>query len=89
MIFTPHFKENAVEFANLINKEIENLKIEHKYNKASPYITASIGLYTQVGEKIDTTKEIYQFTDLALYEAKKNGRNGYVVFNKNLLKEKE
>ena len=89
VIFTPHFKENAVEFANLINKEIENLKIEHKYNKASSYITASIGLYTQVGEKIDTTKEIYQFTDLALYEAKKNGRNGYVVFNKNLLKEKE
>ena len=87
VIFTPHFKENAVEFANLINKEIENLKIEHKHNKASSYITASVGLYTQVGEKIDSTKEIYYFTDLALYEAKKNGRNCYIVFNKNLLKE--
>lgn len=89
IIFTPHFKENAVEFANLINKEIEDLKIEHKHNKASPYITASVGIYTQIGNELDTTKEIYYFTDLALYEAKKNGRNGYVVFNKNLVKEKE
>ncbi|MEZ4694713.1 MAG: diguanylate cyclase, partial [Aliarcobacter sp.] len=89
VIFTPHFKENAVEFANLINKEIENLQIEHEYNKASSYVTASVGLYTEIGENLDSTKDIYYCTDLALYEAKKNGRNSYIVFNQNLLKDKE
>ena len=82
IIFTPHFKENAIEFAKIVNNEIENLKIEHRYNKASEFLTVSIGLYTEFGLKIDDIEDVYNFTDQALYKAKENGRNQYVQHTK-------
>jgi diguanylate cyclase (GGDEF)-like protein/PAS domain S-box-containing protein len=85
VIFTPYFIENANEFADLINSEIRNLKIEHKYSQTNQYVTISVGLYTAIGDKIHTIKEIYYYTDLALYEAKRKGKNQYVMFNKSLI----
>ena len=80
IIFHPHFKENALEFAELIRKRIEALKIEHKFNSASQYITISIGVYTEQGEKIKSSNEIYNICDNALYKAKSMGRNQYVLY---------
>ena len=80
IIYSPHFKENAIEFAKIVNNEIENLKIEHRYNKASEFLTVSIGLYTELGTKIDSEENVYNFTDQALYKAKENGRNQYVQY---------
>uniref|UniRef100_UPI0040471F36 ABC transporter substrate-binding protein n=3 Tax=Aliarcobacter sp. TaxID=2321116 RepID=UPI0040471F36 len=85
IIFTPHFKENAQEFANLINNEIRNLKIEHNYNLIDKYVTISSGLYTAIGDKIASAEEIYHYTDIALYEAKRRGKNQCVVFDKSLI----
>jgi diguanylate cyclase (GGDEF)-like protein len=79
IIFLPHSFEEVENFARLVNQRIENLKIEHKHNKASEYITVSIGLYVSRGDKIDTTTEIYHFSDTALYKAKSNGRNQFIV----------
>lgn len=85
IIFTPYFKENAIDFADLITNEIRNLKIEHKYSLTNKYITISVGLYTAIGDKINNIKEIYYYTDLALYEAKRKGKNQYVIFDKSLI----
>ncbi|RXK07242.1 diguanylate cyclase [Halarcobacter bivalviorum] len=82
IIFTPHFKENALEFAEMVNRSIEELKIEHKFNKASNYITVSIGVYAEVGEKIESSEAIYNHTDNALYKAKEKGRNQFVLYTK-------
>ncbi len=84
VIFHPHFKESAVEFAEIIKESIENLKIEHKYNSASKYITVSIGLYTAIHDNIKSSKEIYKLTDDALYKAKKEGRNRIYLVDKNV-----
>lgn len=83
IIFTPKDKEDAINFAKLVNQKIEDLKIEHKYNKASDYITASLGLYVAYGKEIETSEDIYNFTDNALYKAKESGRNRFVLYEKN------
>jgi diguanylate cyclase (GGDEF)-like protein len=74
VIYQSDDKEKAIVFANLIRKNIENLKIEHKYNSASDYITASMGLICKNAIEIDYD-EIYKEADALLYEAKKSGRN--------------
>jgi diguanylate cyclase (GGDEF)-like protein/PAS domain S-box-containing protein len=67
-------KSKALVFANIIKQNIENLKIEHKFNSASQYITASMGLICKNANEIDGD-EIYKEADELLYEAKNNGRN--------------
>ncbi|WP_419765176.1 MAG: ABC transporter substrate-binding protein [Arcobacter sp.] len=84
IIFTPKDKEDAISFARLLNQKIEELKLEHKYNKASSYITASIGLYVDYGDEIDASEHIYNFADTALYKAKESGRNKFVLYEKDL-----
>jgi diguanylate cyclase (GGDEF)-like protein/PAS domain S-box-containing protein len=83
IIFTPVDKEDALNFAKLVNQKIENLKIEHKHNKASNYITASIGLYIAYAHEIETSEHIYNHADSALYKAKESGRNQFVLYEKN------
>lgn len=74
IIYQADDKEKAENFANIIRKNIENLKIEHKFSTTSAYITASMGLICQNAIEIDYDK-IYKEADDLLYEAKKNGRN--------------
>ena len=74
VIYQADDKEKAINFANQIRKNIENLKIEHEYNSASEYITASMGLICKNAIDIDYDK-IYKEADDLLYEAKENGRN--------------
>ena len=80
--FTPSSKDDSINFAKLINKKIELLEIEHKFNKASSNITVSIGVYTDIGDKLLTTKEIYSLADSALYKAKAKGRNTFFLYEK-------
>ena len=75
ILFHPNSVENAMEFAESIRIQIEEIGIEHKLNKASKFITVSIGLYTELGEKIQSNEEVYHLADSALYEAKSLGRN--------------
>jgi len=82
IIFTPNTKEDAKNFAKIINKKIEDMQLEHKKNKASEYITASIGLYVESDENLSTTEDIYRFADTAMYTSKSNGRNQFTLYNK-------
>ncbi len=77
IIFTPYQEKDAQELAMLVNRRIENLRIEHKYNKVSDFITISIGVYIKTGKNLHTPKDIYNFADSALYKAKESGRNQF------------
>jgi len=79
IIFKSETKEKALEFANQVRQNIENLHIEHSYNSASPYITASMGLVCQNGKSIKDMDEAYKEADDLLYMAKKSGRNRVMV----------
>ena len=72
VVYQADTKEKAVYFANLLRTNIEDLKIEHKYNSASPYVTASMGLICKNASEFDN---FYKEADELLYEAKKSGRN--------------
>lgn len=81
VIFKPHSKKNAIEFASILNKKIENLNIEHSFSKVSKYITVSVGLYSDIGNNLSDEESVYNFADLALYEAKEKGRNQVILYN--------
>ena len=76
------YEENAkksIEYAELIRKSIESLKIEHSGSQVSKYITVSIGL---IYEKVDqdlTAKLLYKQADDNLYKAKESGRNKIIT----------
>lgn len=73
IIYSSETKEKAIDFANKIRQNIENLKIKHDYNSVNPYITASMGLICKNANDIDDN--IYKDADELLYASKRNGRN--------------
>ncbi|QOP42381.1 diguanylate cyclase [Sulfurimonas marina] len=75
ILFSVETKEKADLFSNEIRGNIENLKIEHKHNSASRYITVSVGVVSRYASDISQVEKIYAEADKLLYEAKKNGRN--------------
>ena len=70
--------DEAKEFMEIIRKNIENLKIEHKHNTVSKYITASFGLVVIDSNLINNEDNIYKKADDLLYKAKNTGRNKVV-----------
>ncbi len=81
IVYQSETKEKAIQFANKIKKNIEDLKIIHEFNSTSAYITASMGLICKNANEIEDINTIYKEADNLLYEAKENGRN-QIKFNK-------
>ncbi|MBC8288282.1 MAG: diguanylate cyclase [Nitrospinae bacterium] len=75
-------KPGALKISEEIRNRIEMLKIKHSGNKASSYVTASLGIETIIpdGESKDT-KLLIQRADQALYQAKSQGKNRAIVYN--------
>jgi diguanylate cyclase (GGDEF)-like protein/PAS domain S-box-containing protein len=75
LLFRSETKEHALNFANKIRQDIENLKIDHEQNTASRYVTVSMGLVTKNSQNILDTEAIYKEADDLLYKAKRAGKN--------------
>jgi len=71
-------KESLAHVQHIIN-EIRELKIEHKNSENSDFITISAGIIIQKGFDLSDDETLYKYSDLALYEAKKKGRNQLVL----------
>ncbi len=78
MIFLSEDKQKAFNFMIRIKDEIENLKIEHKENKASDFLSISMGLKCEDGGNLENLERLYYDTDKLLYKAKETGRNKVV-----------
>ena len=72
-------KNKVLNYANSIKDDIENLKIEHSGNKASKYVTISLGVVCKNAIEINSSEELYKQADINLYEAKRSGRNCVVI----------
>jgi diguanylate cyclase (GGDEF)-like protein len=73
--------------AELIRHEIENLNISHISSQINPYVTASLGVSTlEPHTTVATPQQLIKEADLALYQAKREGRNCVKVWsNKQVL----
>lgn len=69
--------EMLKDFADKILQEVELLKISHKNNKASRYLTISAGVIQFGQNHLLNTDEMYKKVDELLYSAKKSGRNNF------------
>ncbi|MGJ0311296.1 cache domain-containing protein [Aliarcobacter cryaerophilus] len=79
VIITHIEKDKVFDYANSIKDDIENLKIEHSGNKASKYVTISLGVVCKNAIEINSSEELYKEADDNLYEAKRSGRNCVVI----------
>ena len=75
ILFKGLSKEQATKLIKGIKQNIEDLKIEHKKNGASQYLTASFGLVVKDAKEVKNENELYREADALLYKAKENGRN--------------
>lgn len=71
LLFAYDDADQAQAYAQSLCEAIEALKIEHKANTASAYVSASFGLAL----KADDLDGYYKTADEALYQAKESGRN--------------
>jgi diguanylate cyclase (GGDEF)-like protein/PAS domain S-box-containing protein len=79
IVFTTEDRTKALEFANIIRTNIEQLHIEHNWSSISQNMTVSIGLVCKRAIEVYDKETIYKEADHALYDAKKAGRNRVVV----------
>lgn len=77
--------EGAQHFAKVIKENIETKAFEHRFSKVADIVTVSIGVSSLIGETLNQT-DLFKQADSALYQAKENGRNRIVLYDRyNLL----
>ncbi|MDR2864415.1 MAG: GGDEF domain-containing protein [Spirochaetaceae bacterium] len=79
VLWTENRIVEAQRVALKLRQMIIDLKIPHADSSVAPYVTASFGLYIMRGGSRDSSQELYQAADSALYKAKEAGRNCIVL----------
>jgi len=72
--------EQARRIAERIRSDVERLRIPHPASEVSRYITVSIGVATLIPEDNLQKEVLISMADMALYRAKKRGRNRVELF---------
>jgi diguanylate cyclase (GGDEF)-like protein/PAS domain S-box-containing protein len=70
----------AMEVAGGIHEAVKNAHIPHKGSSVNAYLTISIGVSSTLATIEDSPAHLIKEADIALYEAKKNGRNQIKVY---------
>jgi len=69
----------AIQVAENVRGQVQDLGINHPSSPISPYVTISIGIATAVPARIGSANELINLADKALYQAKALGRNRIAV----------
>lgn len=81
LLMSPTNRETALRFAETIIAETEALKIPHK-GSLFGVVTVSVGVALVAVDKMVSMQQLLDMADSALYEAKKKGRNRFVIHEK-------
>ena len=80
-IILPHTHlEGVVKVAKLINTKVQELNLEHANSPTSPIVTISLGVACITPSRDSDAQCLIQNADLALYQAKSEGRNRLAVY---------
>lgn len=77
IVFTNSSKEDAIRASERIRKRVENYVFS--ISETDIRITVSIGICYKKPHQALTCQQMVQYADKALYSAKRNGRNQFVV----------
>lgn len=84
VLFSGADRAHSLTLAEKLRVAIQDLKIPHSKNIASPYISASFGvLVSNPSKEVVDEHAIYTLADGALYQAKQNGRNQVIMLPEN------
>jgi diguanylate cyclase (GGDEF)-like protein len=72
-------KDEALALAATLVQSVENMNIPHPKNEHSKYLTISAGMAHIVPDDTNSSAQLLDSADKALYTAKKSGRNRVVV----------
>jgi len=72
--------DGAVDVAQSVSRVIDSLAIPHARSTVSKSVTLSQGVVSLTPEKESPPEDLIQRADRALYQAKQQGRNRFVVF---------
>lgn len=72
-------QQEAQIVANKILQEVRKLKIDHKTSTVLKFVTLSIGVTTSIPQVDDSLDNFVTKADKALYQAKKQGRDRFVI----------
>lgn len=75
ILYKANSKEAAIHFADELRLSVKRLKIPHERNRASKYLTASVGLFCVPASEVESRELVYKKADLLLCQAKEQGRN--------------
>lgn len=70
----------ANEIAEVMRQAVKNLCIPHKYSLVTDHVTISLGVSSLVPQSHITPEMLIEQADIALYRAKKRGRDQVAVF---------
>lgn len=73
--------EGAIKVAETLRTNVESLGIPHRLSSITPKVTISLGVAIGHANSSDTPKTLIEAADAALYQAKQNGRNRFIVSN--------
>jgi diguanylate cyclase (GGDEF)-like protein len=77
--------ERVTALADEARKAIEDLQINHSESPCG-HVTVSIGVESMVPEKFQTSADLVEAADTALYDAKRRGRNNVVAHSRPFLR---
>ena len=67
--------EGVATVGEAVRRAVQEMAIMHEHSSAGSVVTVSVGIATIVPEKIDGSELLLREADIALYRAKRMGRN--------------